>query len=81
MIIYLDEIDSTQSYLKEQLKNKLLFSPVAVVAKRQLAGHGSRGNSWLGEDGNLFLSFAIPKKELPLDLKLESSSIYFSYLM
>ena len=32
-------------------------------------------------DGNLFLSFAIPHETLPDDLKLESASIYFSYLL
>ena len=80
-IFYLDEVDSTQTYLKELLKKKEVYSPVAVVAKRQTSGQGSRGNSWIGEDGNLFLSFCISIKELPKDLKLESSSIYFSYIM
>jgi BirA family biotin operon repressor/biotin-[acetyl-CoA-carboxylase] ligase len=80
-IFYLDEIDSTQRYLKENLKSGELSSPVAVVAHRQYSGQGSRGNSWIGEGGNLFLSFAFPIKELPQDLKLESSSIYFSYIM
>lgn len=80
-IFYLDEVDSTQTYLKELLKKKKVCSPVAVVAKRQTKGQGSRGNSWIGEDGNLFFSFCISIKELPKDLKLESSSIYFSYIM
>lgn len=80
-IFYLDEVDSTQEYLKERLKSKELVSPIAVVAKRQTHGQGSRGNSWIGADGNLFLSFCISIKELPRDLRLESSSIYFSYIM
>ncbi len=80
-IIYLKEIDSTQRYLKDLLKSKELTSPVAVVAEKQYAGQGSRGNSWIGEEGNLFFSFSIAIKDLPSDLKLESSSIYFSYLL
>ncbi|MBU0632315.1 biotin--[acetyl-CoA-carboxylase] ligase [bacterium] len=79
--IYLDEIDSTQRYLKDALKSRELVSPVAVVAAKQYAGQGSRGNSWIGEEGNLFFSFSIAIKDLPDDLKLESSSIYFSYLL
>ncbi len=47
----------------------------------QTEGVGSRDNSWTGLEGNLFLSFAISLKDLPKDLKLESSSIYFSYLL
>jgi len=32
-------------------------------------------------EGNLFLSFAVSLDELPKDLKLESASIYFSWLL
>lgn len=32
-------------------------------------------------EGNLFLSFALCRDELPFDLPLESCSIYFSYLL
>lgn len=82
MTIYsLDTIDSTQRYLIELLKSKQLSAPVCIVAHTQTSGEGSRGNSWIAESGNLFLSFAYPKSELPQDLKLESSSIYFSYIM
>jgi BirA family biotin operon repressor/biotin-[acetyl-CoA-carboxylase] ligase len=80
-ILYLDEVTSTQTWLKEQIKQNNLTPPVAVYAKRQTLGVGSRGNSWIGEDGNLFLSFAINKKDLPKDLKIESASIYFAYLL
>ncbi len=80
-ITYLDSIDSTQTYLKNALKNHDLVPPHAVVAKKQIAGLGSRENRWIGIDGNLFLSFAICLDELPKDLKLESASIYFAYLL
>lgn len=79
-IIFLESIDSTQKYLKELIKKKSIFSPCAVVANRQTAGVGSRENSWSGLEGNLFLSFALKPSMLPDDLKLESSSIYFSYI-
>ncbi len=80
-ILWLDEVDSTQRYLVEALRSKRLSAPVAVTAVRQSAGQGSRGNSWHGLDGNLFLSFAIERSRLPKDLRLESSSLYFSYLL
>jgi BirA family biotin operon repressor/biotin-[acetyl-CoA-carboxylase] ligase len=51
------------------------------VANSQTDGVGSRGNSWSGVRNNLFLSFAIPLKDLPKDLRLESASIYFSYIL
>ncbi len=80
-IVYLKSIDSTQLYIKQQLKKKHLTPPCAVYTRKQTNGIGSRDNSWNGLEGNLFLSFALSLKELPQDLKLESASIYFSYLL
>jgi BirA family biotin operon repressor/biotin-[acetyl-CoA-carboxylase] ligase len=80
-ILSLKEVDSTQTYLKNLLKNKTVLSPCAVVSDLQTNGIGSRDNSWMGLAGNLFLSFSIELKELPVDLKLESASIYFAYIL
>jgi len=79
--LYFKTLPSTQLYLKEQLKNKKLASPVAVVADMQTDGIGSRENVWTSQEGNLFLSFALHVNDLPKDLKLESVSIYFSYIL
>jgi BirA family transcriptional regulator, biotin operon repressor / biotin---[acetyl-CoA-carboxylase] ligase len=80
-IIYLESVDSTQNYLKELVRANSVEVPIAVHANIQTNGIGSRGNSWKGMDGNLFLSFAIDLQDLPDDLKLESASIYFAYLL
>lgn len=80
-ILFHKTLPSTQLYLKEQLKLKQLQAPVAVVADIQTQGVGSRNNEWISKEGNLFLSFALPLAELPNDLKLESASIYFAYIL
>jgi len=80
-IFWLDEVDSTQRFLLDALKYEKVNAPIAVGATLQTNGKGSRGNTWIGEEGNFFFSFAYLKNELPNDLKLESASIYFSYLM
>lgn len=80
-IIYLESIESTQTYLKQKLQNKELQTPIAVSANIQTNGLGSRDNSWSGYEGNLFLSFAVKLKDLPKDLNLESASIYFAYIL
>ncbi len=80
-ILSLESVDSTQTYLLDALKRRQLSSPVCVTAKRQKSGRGSRGNSWCGEEGNLFFSFSMARSELPGDLQLESSSIYFTFLL
>ena len=80
-ILYLESVDSTQDYLKELIKSGKISTPVAIVAESQEAGYGSRGNIWNSLSGNLFLSFALPISSLPKDLKLESASIYFSYIL
>lgn len=79
--LYLESVDSTQKYLKKLIKEEKVSLPYAVVANSQTDGVGSRENSWSGMNGNLFLSFAIPLADLPKDLKLESASIYFSYIL
>ena len=80
-IICFDELGSTQKYLIEKIKEGELKAPVAILAKNQTAGIGSRDNSWEGGDGNLFFSFALLIEDLPRDLPLASASIYFSYIM
>ena len=80
-ILYLESVSSTQKFLKELIKNEKISLPYAVSANIQTDGVGSRENLWIGIDGNLFLSFAISLKSLPKDLKLESASIYFSYIL
>ena len=79
--LYFNTLKSTQKYLIEHIRAKSLKPPIAIVAKNQTNGVGSRDNLWVGGEGNLFFSFAIYIKSLPLDLPLESSSIYFSFIM
>lgn len=80
-ITYLESVDSTQTYLKSKIQTKEIVAPHAVVANMQTSGLGSRDNSWTGFQGNLFLSFALKLDVLPKDLKLESASIYFAYIL
>ena len=80
-IRYLESVDSTQLYLKKLILDKRVTPPYSVVANFQTAGVGSRENSWIGMEGNLFFSFALSLDTLPKDLKLESASIYYAYLL
>ncbi|HEX5670197.1 MAG TPA: biotin--[acetyl-CoA-carboxylase] ligase [Sulfuricurvum sp.] len=80
-ILWFDQLASTQAYMIEGLKAKALNPPVCVGVNLQTQGKGSRGNEWIGEKGNLFISVAIHRSQLPEDLKLESSSIYFAFIM
>jgi len=80
-ILSLESVDSTQRYLLDALKKGELSAPVCVHTARQESGRGSRGNSWSGVEGNLFFSFAISRSDLPGDLSLESSSIYFTFIL
>ncbi len=80
-IIYHDKLPSTHRYLEEALRAQHLKPPVAIIAHTQTQGVGSRGNAWQGLEGNLFLSFALSKEQLPADLPQASASIYFSFIM
>ena len=80
-IIRLNEVDSTQTYLKNYILKFGYKSPLCIVTDFQTAGIGSRGNSWMGKKGNLFFSFVLNKNLLPKDLPLQSASIYFTYIL
>ena len=80
-ILCFNELDSTQTYLLKQVQNRSVALPIAVMAKEQTKGIGSRDNSWDGGEGNLFFSLAISIDDLPQDLPLSSASIYFSFIM
>lgn len=80
-IIFLNEVDSTHSYLKNYITQEGYDSPLCIATTFQTNGIGSRGNSWIGQEGNLFFSFVMQKSSLPNDLPLQSASIYFSYLL
>ena len=80
-IIKLKEIDSTHRYIKDYILENSYTEPLCIFTDYQTQGIGSRGNSWIGKKGNLFFSFVIDKDFLPNDLALQSSSIYFSFIL
>lgn len=81
VVNFIDECNSTQNELIESLRLGMIKPPYALIAKTQTNGVGSRGNPWIGGDGNLYFSFCIDENELTKDLQSTSASIYFANLM
>ncbi len=79
-IYYFDILDSTQKWLIENVKNNVVLPPCCVCAKRQSDGVGSRGNKWECVNEALTFSFVLSFDDLPSDLPLCSSAIYFGFL-
>ncbi len=80
-ILYFDSLPSTQKYLVDAVREGKYGSDVAVVAKSQTNGIGSRNNSWVAQKGDLLFSFAVKKSDTPADLPMSSASIYFAFLI
>jgi len=80
-ICLFDTLPSTQTYLAGKIRSGELSAPIAVIADDQSDGVGSRGNTWSGGRGNLFVSIALDTEMLPIDLPLSSASIYFAFIM
>lgn len=80
-MIFLESVDSTHTYIKRYISENGYKEPLAIITQNQTNGIGSRDNKWEGKNGNLFFSFVIHQEELPLDLPLQSSSVYFSFLI
>jgi BirA family transcriptional regulator, biotin operon repressor / biotin---[acetyl-CoA-carboxylase] ligase len=64
-VIWLDEIDSTNTYAAQLFDRGETGGPVWVAAKRQLAGRGRRSRSWVTVEGNLFASYVAQRPALP----------------
>jgi BirA family biotin operon repressor/biotin-[acetyl-CoA-carboxylase] ligase len=77
---FLNEVESTQTFLIEQLTQKVWSAPVLLYTNHQTKGIGSQGRIWESFKGNIFFSFALNRDALPSDLPLQSASIYFSFL-
>ena len=80
-IKWFKHLPSTHKYLVDSIKDTSIVPPFAVGTDFQSSGVGSRENTWDGDEGNLYFSFCVEAKHLPDDLKLESISIYFSYIL
>jgi len=80
-LIYLEQVNSTQTYAKEQLKCNKNVTNVCFYTYMQTMGLGSKNNKWEGENGNLFFTFIISQNDLPSDLPHQSISIYFAYIL
>ena len=81
MINWFETLPSTHKYLVGLVREKKIDTPTLIGVDFQTDGIGSRGNSWIGEKGNLFFSFCVKEKHLPKDLNLASTSIYFAWIM
>jgi biotin-(acetyl-CoA carboxylase) ligase len=68
-----DEVTSTQDVCKDMIRNTS-FSELedifCVLAKAQNTGRGSRGRTWTGLEGNMFLTIAIKQSCIPCPLTL-----------
>ncbi len=57
--VYLESVDSTNSYLKRIIKESGLTKGLAVMAKAQTAGRGRLGRTWLSSNDTLCMSVAV----------------------
>jgi len=80
-IKYFDKVSSTHTKLQDYINQYGYTKPLCFVTNEQTNGIGSRNNKWENQKGNLFFSFVVDKKLLPKDLQIQSSSIYFSFIL
>lgn len=71
-LIWLTEVDSTNTYLKERMDDPALPHGTAVYTDCQKAGKGRRGNRWGGDDPNVMNR---PGASLALSFLLRGTSV------
>ena len=62
-IEYLDEVDSTNTYIRRYLEEG---EDVIVCARRQTGGRGTKGRSFCSEEGGVYLSALTFYPDLPV---------------
>ena len=65
-VIHLDAVDSTNNYAANLLKTIKVESGTVIMTKRQTAGKGQRGNSWVTEPGKNLIFSVILFPQLPV---------------
>lgn len=68
--VYLESVDSTNSYLKRIVKEGELTSGLAVMAKVQTAGRGRLGRNWLSTESNTLCMSIVIKNDYAEGLTL-----------
>ncbi len=75
--VYLESVDSTNSYLKRIIKENELFEGLAVMAESQTSGRGRLGRCWLSEKGDtLCMSIAVKNEYAEGFTLLVSLAVY-----
>jgi BirA family transcriptional regulator, biotin operon repressor / biotin---[acetyl-CoA-carboxylase] ligase len=64
--LLLSEIDSTNTYIKQQVDKGLAMDGMLVQARQQSSGKGQQSNSWISQNGKdlLFSGLFMPKKHI-----------------
>jgi BirA family biotin operon repressor/biotin-[acetyl-CoA-carboxylase] ligase len=71
-LVRLDEVDSTNTFALNLLRNSETSEGTVVIARSQTAGRGQRGNSWISEEGkNLTCSIILKPTFLNVSLQFD----------
>ena len=62
--IHFEEIDSTNNYAKDRRKDK---EDLIITAKRQTGGRGTKGRSFVSEEGGVYLTKLVFYDNFPAD--------------
>ena len=75
-IIFLDTVDSTNTFIAQRLQTDILPNGYCVAADYQRAGRGQQGNVWESASGqNLLFSVLLHTQHFPLDRQFVLSKV------
>ncbi len=80
-IEFIENIGSTHVELIKKIEQKNIKPIYILYANNQYDGIGSRQNSWIGHEGNLYLSFFVKSQDVCDDVPKSSLCIYYAVLM
>ncbi|WP_378186943.1 biotin--[acetyl-CoA-carboxylase] ligase [Aquimarina sp. W85] len=75
-VIKVDAIESTNTFLRDLIREKTVTQPTCVVTNEQMAGRGQMGTSWQSKKGeNLTTSVFMPYTNIKVDKQFSISML------
>lgn len=75
---YLKEIDSTNDYLKKNIKEKKIIEDYLVITNKQTNGRGTYGRKFISDENGIYFSLVIFNKKIFNITPKVAASVYFA---
>ena len=78
-IEYFDVIDSTNDYLKKNIKKNIITTDTLIISKKQTKGRGTNGRKFISDENGIYFSLCIFNKYIKNITPKIAVAIYYTF--